>query len=549
MLDLGTYHRIWKQEEVPPSRLPSSYPGWPAAGFALIGDFSGIQNFVFRPIPGAGGAARRLRSRSFRVSAYTEIISRWCLVQLAPYEARLLYSAGGRFLIGTPLFDCWEKTIEAMQASIDSWAWQNFEGELAFHLAAATFEAGRIPYAPLTAALLSRRKVALKYALQVSDDWSSEVFFRPASPGEGQCVACGITQRLHSTSDGETICDDCESDERIGKMLASANVARFSTDPTSSVNALNLGVELYPHPQQGMDGEWLSLGDMGAAHSWFLLHHVPKENGHALDFDALSDKAPGSRKWLGYLRIDVDHAGENFRRLQGDPLRTWALSRFLNTFLGGRANEILAAKYRYVYAVFGGGDDLFVIGPWSDLLDFALELRADLRAITSEDLSFSAGLSLAKPREHILTQARFAGEELEQAKEQLSFGRDVSRDQIRALGTTMDWKNFDELLATAKQVKTWQEEGLLPSSFLHQALRLHHDWSLALRKPHDQRRRLGSYRYKPLLYYQIQRNLKASPAKEWAHALLRSPSQWPWLDFIIRYSVLAAERGSDRGEE
>ena len=271
-------------------------------------------------------------------------------------------------------------------------------------------------------------------------------------------------------------------------------------------------------------------------------------NGFPVDFDELAQRSPGPRKWLGFLRLDVDRAGKQFDELQGDPLRTWALSRLLNTFFAGRANELLESKYRNIYAVYGGGDDLFVIGPWTDLLDFALELRTELRSLTKGQLSFSAGLSLAKPHEHILTQARLSGGELEQAKDKPGYDhekpghvRETGRDQIRALGATVDWHNFKNLLPAAKQVEAWLQAAgnELPSSFLHQALRFHQEWSRAragLHSPNDPR----LHRYRPLLYYQIERNLRAGPAKDWARGLLREHSHWPWADFLIRYALLAS---------
>lgn len=54
------------------TRSVTGFPEWPDPGGAVVGDFSGIQNFVYRPVPGVGGVARRLRSRSFRVSPYTQ---------------------------------------------------------------------------------------------------------------------------------------------------------------------------------------------------------------------------------------------------------------------------------------------------------------------------------------------------------------------------------------------------------------------------------------------------------------------------------------------
>src|SRR5437762_14101934 len=94
MADFSIYREIWRQPVQANPAMPLEYPGWHDAGFAVMGDFAGIQNFVFRPVPGAGGAARRLRSRSFRVSAYSEMVMRWAWERLEQGAPRTLYAAG-----------------------------------------------------------------------------------------------------------------------------------------------------------------------------------------------------------------------------------------------------------------------------------------------------------------------------------------------------------------------------------------------------------------------------------------------------------------------
>ena len=49
--------------------------GWPTTGVAIEGDFAGIQGYVLKPVPGARGAAKRLRGRSLQVSALTALIA------------------------------------------------------------------------------------------------------------------------------------------------------------------------------------------------------------------------------------------------------------------------------------------------------------------------------------------------------------------------------------------------------------------------------------------------------------------------------------------
>jgi CRISPR/Cas system-associated protein Cas10 (large subunit of type III CRISPR-Cas system) len=72
-------------------------PEWPLKGLAIEGDFSGIQRFVLRPIPGASGAARRLRARSFRVLALTRLVAAAVENRFRAVSAHLFYSAGDAF--------------------------------------------------------------------------------------------------------------------------------------------------------------------------------------------------------------------------------------------------------------------------------------------------------------------------------------------------------------------------------------------------------------------------------------------------------------------
>jgi CRISPR-associated protein Cas10/Csm1 subtype III-A len=428
-----------------------------------------------------------------------------------------------------------------MQKQIDDWAWENFQGELVFHLAGAEFSSGKIPRAELDGALEARRNRPLAETLLNDKRWNSSLFFHAAGAADARCEACGMTEGVTRNSDGEDICNACSADEQRGFDLARATFARISKQAVGELTALGTSLHLHQERKGYEDDTWLSFGGREPGTGpWSLLRHLPRDsNGNPLDFDQIAEHATGSRKWLGYLRIDVDRAGHEFRRLDGDPLRTWALSHLLNEFFAKEANDLLdKPQYQNIYAVYGGGDDLFVIGPWTDALHYADTLRSMLTMVVGEGLTFSAGLALAKPRGHILSQAEFAHELLDHAKNHLSYGRDCGRDQIAALGVIADWRTFTSLLSTAKQVTKWVKDCQIRSGFLHQVLQFHHTWKGSREKWGD-RKTFNSVRFRPLLYYQIQRNLKPGPAREWAQTLLASPSQWPWVDFIVRYAMLA----------
>jgi CRISPR-associated protein Csm1 len=543
---IATYHKLWKQGDK--SRVPhiEGYGPWPDKGIAFLGDFSGIQGFVYRPAPGVGGAARRLRSRSFRVSAYTELIARWCLQQLSVSNPKLLYTAGGKFLIATEPFDSWQNKVAHMQAQIDEWAWTNFEGELVFHLAAAPFDSGKVPDEALFSALELRRRRPLAETLQSDGNWRESEFIRPTDSNDAKCQSCGITQRVAMRTDGETVCAICAADESIGSILPQSRFAILCKAQSGVISALDLAIRLDKDASSSPGQTVLSLGgSLRGYESWLLLRHVPtSDEGRTLDFDEIATYAPGRRKWLGCLRIDADHIGRHFAELKGDPARIWGLSRLLNDFFTSTAEQLLKNKFHTIYAVYGGGDDLFVIGPWTDTLDFALALQEQLRTSVGEDLTFSAGLALAKPRDHILSMARDAAEALEKAKLTSSYGSSTGRNQICALGTTCNWEKFAEVLSQAKQVASWVESGDLPMQFLHEVVKLYDAWWVSQRKD-PSGHTAASVRYRPLLYYQICRNLKPGPARQWAHSLLHLPSDWPWAGFILRYAMLAADHKSD----
>lgn len=542
---IAVYRKLWKQGKAADVPLVDKWGGWPNRGIAVLGDFSGIQSFVYRPAPGVGGAARRLRSRSFRVSAYTELIARWCLQQLSVSNPKLLYTAGGKFLIASEFFASWEGKVAQMQTEIDRWAWTNFGGELVFHLAAAPFNSGNVPHEALESALALRRRRPLAETLQSNGNWRDSEFIRPANPDYDNCQSCRITQPVARRTDGEALCEICAEDEVVGSKLPKSRFAILCKAQNGVIAALDLGIRLNEDASCSPGETVLSLeNSLSGYQSWLLLRHVPtNDEGRALDFDEIATYAPGHRKWLGCLRIDADHIGRHFAELRGNPAKIWGLSRLLNDFFTSTAGQLLNNKFPMIYAVYGGGDDLFVIGPWTDTLDFALALREQLRTSVGEDLTFSAGLALAKPRDHILSMARNAAEMLEKAKQVPGYGRSTGRNQIRALGTTCHWEKFGEVLSCAKQVASWLKSGDLPRRFLHEVLELHDAW-LAARRKDSGGDTAASVRYRPLLYYQIRRNLRSGPASEWAHSLLHPSCDWPWVGFIVRYAMLAAERDS-----
>jgi CRISPR-associated protein Csm1 len=514
---------------------------WPESGIAIEGDFAGIQQYVLKPVPGAKGAAKRLRGRSLQVSALTELIAKKTCETFR--DSKRVYSAGGRFLIFAAASAGWRDQLTDLQKDLDHWIGQQFRGEVAFHLAGAEFSDGQIPREALGAESKRRKNRSLEQFLQSADGWVESRFLRkPEASDEKKafvCPAClttaagGVPQ---PDENNQRICDECERDRRLGEKLAGAGKALIAEADDGEIRFL--------------DQKSFTIADKGTSAN--VIYHMPRDNdGEAMDLEEIAKKSVGPRKFLAYLRIDADGMGAAFYKLKNDAERVGGLSRLLQLFFCDHVQELIKKeeRYRWLYPVYGGGDDLFVIGPWNLALDFAEELAAEFKKACGEgQLTFSAGVALAKPKQHILTKSDEAAIALnERAKE-----RD-GKAAIHVFGETFSWKEFPGVLRSAKKMTGWYEGDLISSQFLQLLLALHADW----REAKDEKDEAKQVRHRPILHYQMERNLKKpeqAPVKDWlAKTLARQTADpeasWRAIGFGARYAMLAARKKNGKEEE
>jgi hypothetical protein len=164
--------------------------GWPEEGVAIEGDFAGIQGYVFKPVPGARGAAKRLRGRSLQVSAITALVADRVREVV---DGEIFYSAGGRFLVMGRSRTGWKEPVADLQRRLDQWIGKEFRGEVVFHLAGAEFKDGKIPREDLGSEMRQRRLRALEQYLQDEGGWTEASFLLPPGEHAFQCPASPIS--------------------------------------------------------------------------------------------------------------------------------------------------------------------------------------------------------------------------------------------------------------------------------------------------------------------------------------------------------------------
>ncbi len=195
------------------------------------------------------------------------------------------------------------------------------------------------------------------------------------------------------------------------------------------------------------------------------------EIGNLKTFNALACEARERRRsvteadepegWIGVsalmtLKGDVDNLGAIFQHgLEAPSLsRMAAMSRQMNAFFAIHLPYLCRTKFENTYTVFAGGDDFFLIGPWTHQMELATRLRTDFHRYVSENdrIGFSAGLAMTKPGLPVRQLGEMAEHSLEKAK---TFRRKAggAKNAAACFDRPIDWSDYRELLEARERLQ------------------------------------------------------------------------------------------------
>jgi len=511
------------------------------------GDVSGIQNFIYNLT--SKGALKGLRGRSLYLQLLPEAIAARILDEFSLTRANLLYCGGGHFYVLLPARGDTNRRLDEVTIRVARTLLAVHGGRLSVGVAARPLvpaDFGRTEFGAAWDALhqeLAREKRRRFGGLMTNENGIHDVLGPHGSGGEEACIVCG--EEMKSSRDGK--CDACGSFEKLAGRLTDARVIIESVPssppetPSTWQEALSaIGREYTTLPQPAPEGLNLLINSTdfvpeGFAGFRFLAKHVPRKEGteSAAELGDIAGHSNGINRW-GVLRADVDNLGRALAEGLGENRsisRLSMLSHLLGYFFSARVQALAEdAEFRdKVYLVYSGGDDLFAIGAWSVLPNFARRTYDAFRTFTSERLTLSAGIFVAPSDKFpVYEAADLAGEAEEAAK------ADPDKDSLNFLGSTVRWSNLPE----AQDIKTRLVEltkiGGLPKSILST---LNASW--------EQRRqaRNGTIPMFPIwrLYYAFKR-LKdrhkdlARQIDELEHNLVQKNDLHPQLDLIIRWA-------------
>lgn len=454
------------------------------AALLVGGDISGIQKFIYTL--SSKGAAKTLRGRSFYLQLLTEALTRFVLRELGIPSTNVIYSGGGHFYLLAPLSA--SEKMDEVRMKVTRILLQHHGTDMyvaleSVKVPASGFRLGNFPHywgQMHTMLAIAKKR---RYSGLPEEDIYSMVFVPEAHTGnkEKTCSVCGnedagvilLKQIDAEEEDSEArICPLCASfASEIGKDLVRARyVCLAFGEPLSQPKGTALDVlkELGMHVQfAGSADKEIKFteetGNIERCVIWLLddVKTIPPVKDFpavpvqrytvnqvtSKSFDELQKDGVGIER-LGVLRMDVDDMGCLFNygfsrdnKSIASLARLSTLSFQISLFFEGWVKKICEQCTGEVYAVYSGGDDLFLIAPWQYVPGLAQNIRRDLESFSSgnPDVHLSGGMSFIHGKYPLYQAAADAGNALDKAKSL------EGKAAFTFLDQPYQWKSFDVL--------------------------------------------------------------------------------------------------------
>ena len=460
-------------------------------------DVSGIQDFIYTIA--TQKVLKGLRTRSF----YLEIVIEHCIDTLLERtgltRANLIYSGGGHAYIILPNTDGIKEILVEYEKQINDWFMEYYRTDL--YIASGYSECSANSFCNEPSG--SYKEIFAEVSKKISDKkmkrYSSDVIKYLNSieqkDGSRECKVCHRVDRLTK----EDKCEICTGIENISKDILNRELFAVVEDKISeSCLPLPFGYNLVALRKEEADkleknGQIKRIyakNNLDIDDSYIKIWVGDYHNGD--DFSTLANSASGIKR-LAVMRADVDNLGqafvsgfENSKSKNSDQYvtlsRTATFSRKLSMFFKLHINEILAngeftmssakeAGKRNALIVYSGGDDLFVIGSWDDIVEFSVDLSRKFKKFSQNTLTVSAGIDLYPEKYPVAVMAKKTGE-----LEEISKGMDgknavtIAREE-----NSYKWKDLDEKVLGEKYniiENFFKNQGERGNSFIYRILEL-----------------------------------------------------------------------------
>lgn len=420
----------------------------------ICGDVSGIQNFIYNIKP--KNALKSLKGRSFYLEILVENVIDEILDELGLSRANLLYSGGGKFYLLVSNIEKSCTVIEKAKSNINKWFVEKFG--LDIYLAFSSIDCTARDLMSRSSDLFEELSGFVsneKLKRYQNDNTLNYLFsnkFEDDFISDRECSNCKKSNgELILDKDSNTyICKTCSSIIDFGKWLSLEvpnkiiEVSDVKCDKYIELPSIN-GNTLFGRFTEKENSQNTRIYAINSLHKnqrASLDVATFSENKELKDF---AKNGQGINR-IGVLRLDVDNLGnlfvKHFDKEYKTITRYTALSRNMSLFfkeyiyllakdskykINGKEYQkssnletflfdSINNKYSNISIVYSGGDDLFVLGAWDEVINFSINLNLLFKQFSCERLTVSAGIGIYKHNYPISKIALEVGELEEIAK-------------------------------------------------------------------------------------------------------------------------------------
>ena len=447
-------------------------------------DVSGIQAFIYRQF-GTEDVLKNLRARSFYLELMMENFVDTLLRREGLSRANLIYSGGGHAYLLLPNTEKGREAAEAFSQSTNAWLQDTFGTDIFLGTGGVECSALDLENRPegsygalfrTVSRIISRSKSHRYTAGQIRILNQGQ-----KRDGTRECRICHRSDKLTE----DNLCSICSGlaslsrgilDQGKDFYVVRGSQSRKDQLPIYKDEYLEVADMDKVRRMIAGDKEFITaysknrqyVGYEYATNMWVA------DYSSARTLEELVGKGSGIKR-LGVIRADVDNLGNAFVR--GFPQKYQTLSRAatfsrtLSMFFKWHINGLLknggyslkdggedivtvssfasrsdqsGTGPRNATVIYAGGDDLFIVGAWKDIIEFAVDLHRSLEAFSCGTLSISAGIGLFDEKYPISYIASQTGD-LEDVSKSMEGKNAVTLFSEK--GQTYHWDEFiDEVL-------------------------------------------------------------------------------------------------------
>lgn len=391
-------------------------------------DISGIQSFIYGQY-GNGDVLKNLRARSFYLEVMLEELADELLDRLELSRANLIYTGGGHAYLLLPNTEKSKKILMAQEKEMNRWLLDTFQTDLyvAFGYAECSVydlmnhrEGSYSDIFRRASVMLSQKKI---HRYQVDEILCLNQ--RQHQDSGRECRICHRSDLLKE----DDVCAICAGLGRLSRGILEKDFFSVLADSSE-------GIPVYPGRYLYADSE-KKLRERISSQPEYIRSYVKNnlytgvsvatklwvgDYSAAGTLDELVSKGHGIGR-LGVLRADIDNLGQAFVSGFDGKYQTLSrsatFSRKLSLFFKLHMNGILKKGVysidgqpgeRNAAIIYSGGDDVFVVGAWKDVLEFSIDLYQDFQAFSQGTLTLSAGYSIFQQKYPISYIAKQTGE-------------------------------------------------------------------------------------------------------------------------------------------